>query len=208
MKSTEINAIYAAKVAELLNAGYTINTNTMDGSQGEIAKIDFRKGDEVIRVVLHRETIWGESFRSNDAIILTVGRCADERVINARGFTRDAIIWNNRLEVIEERTFFVVGERRSEDWYLEGKEAEKAIAKRRSRWETRYEREWGREEHPRKEYKDEASKKAILPAVRRHLGKPKMKLERIDTVSRSWDKDNHRYEYTVKTVGKNIVKLH
>ena len=45
MKSTEINAIYAAKISEFLNAGYQINTNTMNGSQGEIAKIDFRKGN-------------------------------------------------------------------------------------------------------------------------------------------------------------------
>ena len=59
MKSAEINAIYAAKVTEFLTAGYTINTNTMDGSQGEIAKIDFRKGNEVVRVLLHKETVWG-----------------------------------------------------------------------------------------------------------------------------------------------------
>ena len=118
MKSSEINAIYAAKVAEFLATGYTINTNSMNGSQGEIAKIDFRKGDEVIRVMLHKETIWGENFRTNDAIVLTVGRCTDELVINARGFSRDAIIWNNRLETIEERTFFQIGERRGADWYL------------------------------------------------------------------------------------------
>ena len=53
MKSAEINAIYAAKAAEYLAAGYTINTNSMNGSQGEIAKIDFRKGDEVIRLMLN-----------------------------------------------------------------------------------------------------------------------------------------------------------
>ena len=209
MKSSEINAIYAAKVTEFLTAGYTINTNTMDGSQGEIAKIDFRKGNEVIRILLHKETIWGEHFRTADAVVLTVGRCTDERVINTKGFNREAIIWNNRLEVIEERTFFQIGERYGNtDWYLEGEEAQQAISKNRSRWEARYEREWGREVHPKKEYKDEASKKAILPAVRRHLGKPKMKADRIDTVTRIWDKDNHRYEYTVKTVGKNIVRLH
>ena len=103
MKSTEINAIYADKVSEFLNAGYQINTNTMNGSQGEIAKIDFRKGNEVIRVMLHQETIWGDNFRTAEAIVLTVGRCDDERVINARGFGRDAIIWNERLDVIEKR---------------------------------------------------------------------------------------------------------
>jgi len=208
MKSTEINAIFSAKVNELLAAGYQINTNTMDGSQGEIAKIDFRKNDEVIRLVLHRETIWGESFRATDAIVLTVGRCNDERVISAKGFTRDAIIWNNRLETIEERTFFQIGERRGADWYLEGEEAVTAIQKNRSRWESQWENAFGTSPHPKKEYKDEASKKAVLPAVRRHLGKPKMKLERIDTVTRRWDENNNRYEYVVKTVGKNIVRLH
>ena len=207
MKSTEINAIYAAKVAEFLAAGYTINTISMDGSQGEMAKIDFRKGDEVIRVLLHKETIWGERFRNNEAVVMTVGRCTDERVINARGFSREAIIWNNRLEVIEERTFFQIGDRWSNnDWYLEGEEAEKAIDKNRSRWQSCIDR--NADVHPRKEYTDEASKKAVLPAVRRHLGRPKMKVDRIDTISRRWDKDNHRYEYTVKTVGKNIIRLH
>ena len=208
MKSTEINAIYAAKVAEFLTAGYTINTNSMDGSQGEIAKVDFRKGDEVIRVLLHKETIWGENFRTADAVVLTVGRCTDERVINARGFSRDATIWNNRLEVIEERNFFQIGELRGADWYLEGKEAEEAIQKTRNRWRIRYEYAACSNPHPKKEYTDEASKKAVLPAVRRHMGKPKLKVERIDTVTRIWDKDNHRYEYTVKTVGKNIIRLH
>jgi len=207
MKSTEINAIYAAKVAEYLAAGYTINTNSMNGSQGEIAKIDFRKGDEVVRILLHKETIWGEHFHTNDAVVLTIGRCTEEQVINTRGFSRDAIIWNNRLEVIEERTFLQMGRWSDVDWYLEGEEATKAIEKNRSRWRNHFAME-NEKVHPRKEYKDEASKKAILPAVRRHLGKPKMKVERIDTVTRTWDEDNNRYEYTVKTVGKNTVRLH
>ena len=204
MKSTEINAIYAAKVTEFLTAGYTINTNTMDGSQGEIAKIDFRKGNEVVRVLLHKETVWGEHFTSTDAVVLTVGRCTDERVINTQGFNRDAIIWNNRLEVIEERKFLQIGRSRA-DWYLEGKEAEKALAKNRSRWNTRWESS-GLADHPQKEYKDDAVKKMILPAVRRHLGKPGMKLNRIDKVVRTW-RDN-RFVYTVTTVGRKTVVLH
>ena len=206
MKSTEINAIYAAKAAEFLAAGYTINTNSMNGSQGEIAKIDFRKGNEVIRVLLESKTIWGEHFRSNDAIVLTVGRCTDERVINTTGFGRDAVIWNNQLDVIEERQFFKIGDRRGSDWYLEGEDAEEAIRKNHSRWETQYLRSFGHEDHERKEYTTEAAKKAVLPAVRRHLGKPKMKAERIDKIIRRWE--NNRFEYTVTTIGKKIVVLH
>ena len=207
MKSSEINAIYSAKVAEFLTAGYQINTTSMDGSQGEIAKIDFRNGDEVIRVMLDKETIWGENFRTADAIVLTVGRCTDERVINAKGFNRDAIIWNNRLEVIEKRIFFRIGDRRDSDWYLEGNEAETAQSTHYNRRHVRYEME--RNEEARTRMKDITSdeiRKIILPAVRRHLGKPNMKASRIDKITRIWKET--RFEYTVTTVGKNRVVLH
>lgn len=206
MKSAEINAIYAAKVAEFLAAGYQINTNTMDGSQGEIAKIDFRKGDEVIRVMLDKQTIWEEEFRTSDAVVLTVGRCTDERVINTRGFNRDAIIWNNQLEVIEKRIFFWMGRRYDSDWYLEGEEAREALKKNRERSSVRWNAERNEMRRNRKEYTGEEIKKILLPAVRRHLGKPKMKADRIDKIVRRWE--NNRLEYTVTTLGKKLVVLH
>ena len=207
MKSTEINAIYAAKVAEFLAAGYSINTNSMNGSQGEVAKIDFRKGDEVIRVMLSSETIWGDHFRTADAIVLTVGRCTDERVINATGFGRDAIIWNERLEVIEKRTFFQFGRRRDCDWYLEGKEAEEALEKNRQRMHIHWEMERAEDDRTRtKDITSDELKTILISAVRRHLGKPKMKAERIAKITRRW-KEN-RFEYTITTVGKNLVVLH
>ena len=207
MKSTEINAIYAAKAAEFLAAGYQINTNSMNGSQGEIAKIDFRKGNEVIRVMLNSETIWGEDFRTADAIILTVGRCTDERVINTKTFGREAIIWNERLEVIEKRTFFQIGRRRDCDWYLEGKEAEEALNLSRQRMHIRYQMERAKEARTAtKDITSDELKKALIPAVRRHLGKPKMKADRIDKIIRTWN-ENH-FVYTITTVGKNKVVLH
>lgn len=204
MKSSEINAIFAQKVTEYLTAGYTINTNTMNGSQGEISKIDFRNDNEVIRVLLTQETIWGEHFRTSDAIVLTIGRCTDERVINEKGFGRNAIIWNERLEVIEKRIFFQIG-RRNSDWYLEEKEAEAAINKhyervcRSNRWEEE-------NDHPRKDFSgDETVKKIILSAVRRHLEKPRMKADRIANIIRVWDES--RYIYRVTTLGGSHVTL-
>ena len=206
MKSAEINAIYAAKAAEFLAAGYTINTNSMNGSQGEIAKIDFRKGNEVIRVLLNSETIWGEHFRTADAIVLTVGRCTDERVINTQGFGRDAIIWNERLEVIEKRIFYRMGRRYDSDWYLEGAEAEEALQKNRERSSARWAMERNEDRRNRKEYSGEEIKKILLPAVRRHLDRPKLKVDRIDKIVRIW-KEN-RFEYTVTTLGKKVAVLH
>ena len=206
MKSAEINAIYAAKVAEFLAAGYIINTNSMNGSQGEIAKIDFRKGNEVIRVLLNSETIWGEHFHTADAIVLTVGRCTDERVINTQGFGRDAIIWNERLEVIEKRIFYRMSRRYDSDWYLEGAEAEEALQKNRERSSARWAMERNEDRRNRKEYSGEEIKKILLPAVRRHLDRPKLKADRIDKIVRIW-KEN-RFEYTVTTLGKKVAVLH
>lgn len=207
MKSAEINAIYAAKAAEYLAAGYTINTNSMNGSQGEIAKIDFRKGDEVIRLMLNSETIWGEDYRTADAIVLTVGRCTDERVINTKGFGRDAIIWNERLEVIEKRIFFQFGRRRDCDWYLEGEEAEEALTKNRQRSHLRWEIERAEESRTRtKDITSDQIKAILISAVRRHMNKPKLKVERIAKIVRS--RKNGRFEYTVTTIGKNVVVLH
>ncbi len=207
MKSAEINAIYAAKAAEYLAAGYTINTNSMNGSQGEIAKIDFRKGDEVIRLMLNSETIWGEDYRTADAIVLTVGRCTDERVINTKGFGRDAIIWNERLEVIEKRIFFQFGRRRDCDWYLEGEEAEEALKKNRQRSHLRWEIERAEESRTRtKDITSDQIKAILISAVRRHMNKPKLKVERIAKIVRS--RKNGRFEYTVTTIGKNVVVLH
>ncbi len=203
MKSTEINAIFSAKVAEFLANGYQINTNTMGGSQGEIAKVDFRKGTELIRVMLDRKTIFKDHF-SCDGIILTVGRCIDPYAINAKGFS-DITIWNSHLEVIEERTFYRMGDRYLNDWYLEETEAEEALKKTRERAKLRWSIERKEESRKKKEYTGDDIKKILVPAVRRHLGKPQMKANRIDKVVRVWKTD--RFEYSVTTVGKKIIVL-
>ena len=71
MKHTEIEAIFTAKVAEFITNGYTINATTMAGSQGEIAKIDFRKGNEIIRVMLATDTEWTDNG-TRDMVKFTV----------------------------------------------------------------------------------------------------------------------------------------
>lgn len=43
MKYAEINKIFSATVAQKLAEGFTIYTNTMSGSQGEIAFVNFIK---------------------------------------------------------------------------------------------------------------------------------------------------------------------
>ena len=58
MKKNEIRIAYTQKVNELLNQGYTIFPDTMNGSQGEIAHIDLTNGSEILRVLLERDHVW------------------------------------------------------------------------------------------------------------------------------------------------------
>ena len=74
MKKQDIRNAYTQKVTELLNQGYTIFPDTMNGSQGEIAHIDLTNGSEILRVLLTREHRWerGEGGYTGDTILLTV----------------------------------------------------------------------------------------------------------------------------------------
>ena len=51
MKYIDINQNFTAKVAEYIAKGYTINTATMSGSQGEVAHVDLTDGKQVVRVL-------------------------------------------------------------------------------------------------------------------------------------------------------------
>jgi hypothetical protein len=201
MKFTEINAIFSQKVAEKLNAGYVLNTNTMGGSQGDIAFVDLRKGDEVIRVRLHREMfskivdekthIWG------NYIAITVGKSNDERVIANKGYDGYATIWNNQLEVLEERVFWQMDSRNS-DWFIEGDEGIEALKKNNSRYNYRY---------PQTNVEIKGAEQIVLPAVKRHLGRKNYGVDNIMKVYKVWDNEEGRYEYKVNTAHHGTIKL-
>ena len=97
MKKQDIRNIYTQKVAELLNQGYTIFPDTMNGSQGEIAHIDLTNGSEILRVLLEREPIWSDTEDGfyGDAVTLTIGKAAEDTRVGNRW---DGTIWNHRLE--------------------------------------------------------------------------------------------------------------
>lgn len=193
MKFAEINAIYTRKVAEYIANGYTINTNTMAGHQGEIAKIDVRKGTEVIRILMDSER---KSF--NHAIVIIVGRCTEESIGEITN-QRDLTIWNNRLDVIEKRTFWQMEkEYREVDYYLEGEAGENAIEKGRERRKAKYV-----DEHPVREFV--GVEKLIAKAVKRHLNRPGFKSQNIRRVWKAWNEREARYEYKVQTLKHTIT---
>lgn len=108
MKFAEINAIYTKTVSEWLGKGYTINTATMSGSQGEITKIDMTDGKEIIRIMLG---YFNEGFYAQGVEIL-VGRSHEEGV-KPNSSNTWGTIWFRSLEVISSERFYQVGESRN-----------------------------------------------------------------------------------------------
>ena len=203
MKFIEINAIYTAKVAEYISKGYIISTHTMTGHQGEIGKIDLTNGSEIVRISIQTTHCMEDCIFFADQIALTVSRTTNSEIMKAAE-TRETTIWTDNLEQVESPRIFWKMSYES-DWYIEGDEGKTAVYKYYSR------RTREQDLHLEKTYSGDELKtiaKIILPAVRRHLGKPKMKVDRIAVVRRFWNSDENRYHYNVITLGSNRVDLH
>lgn len=200
MKFAEINAIFTEKVTEMIYNGYVINTMTMGGSQGDIAAVDFRKGEDVIRVRLHKEmhSMVNGKYVWADCIVLTVGRCLDNAVINNVKAQTYLTIWNGELEVLEERTFWQMQDKRDTDWYIEGDEGFEAIEKNNSRRSELYKVD---------EIVLNGREKAVLPIVRRRLGKEKYSIKNILKVFKVRNKGENRWEYFVATTNHGTIKI-
>ena len=123
MKHTEIEAIFTAKVTEYITKGYTFNLTTMAGSQGEIGKVDLRKGNEVIRVILQNKNDYDREARvEREMVVLTVGRSTEDVIRDNRPFdTMGPTFWNNKMEVIEQRIFYQISKRAN--YFVEDVEA-------------------------------------------------------------------------------------
>lgn len=117
MKFEEINKRFTAAAAEWMAKGWHINTGSMGGHQGEIAKLDLTDGTEVIRILLNgtsTEPVRFEDMRYRvPYIALTVGKVTDGVTPNSPNSWPTA--WNQNLEVISEERFYRIGERSG--WY-------------------------------------------------------------------------------------------
>ena len=130
MKFKEINQKYTAKVAEYLAKGYVINTATMSGSQGELAKIDLTDGEKVVRIMLTRASGWGDWWW--EGYKLVVGIATDS--VKIHDFDTWSTIWNERLDIIEEETFYRVGNDSRKDWFVTSEESKAGYEKMVARY--------------------------------------------------------------------------
>ena len=179
MKAVDIEAIFTAKVEEYIAKGYTLNTTTMSGHQGEVAKVDVRKGNEIIRILITSESEWGVEG-TIQATKLTVGR-AQKQIRKSRPFdTMCTTIWNNELDIIEERVWYSVDS--NADCFSEDKaeilaQHDKQMKRYRIHSEIEpYGRIWNIE--------SEAAKKIALRFVRRQPKSKSVKIEDIKSIRR------------------------
>lgn len=134
MKYADINKRYTELVAEYIGKGYTINTATLSGSQGETAKVDLTDGTEIIRIMIATFSDWRADL---EGVEIIVGRAMDNEVkphSNSGWHT----IWNDRLEVLHTERFYKIGEsRRRGPLYGTKDEAEAAGKLRTERYMSR-----------------------------------------------------------------------
>lgn len=188
MKRAELNTIFTAKVNEYLAKGYTFNTETMAGHQGEVAKVDLTNGEEIIRVIMERKHSWelGECFT------ITVGRATEVEP----GITDT--IWNNKLEVLDQEIFHQAAY--GSDYLITEEEARKNANKRKARVERRI--------HNTNEevITDKAHIKALIPYIQHLKGCKSVKARHLVEVSKRF-LANGTYHYTIYIKKKDTIKI-
>ena len=127
MKRFDIDKIFARLVKEYIDDGYVINSDTMGGHQGEVAKVDLMKDGTFIRISLNKGY---ECYHieTNDTLYLVVGK-------RTTPIGKWETVWTKDLEDVERHVFWQIGK----DWWTGFEEfAKKCYAKRYARWCRRY----------------------------------------------------------------------
>lgn len=198
MKFKAINKRFTDTVSEYLMNGYTINSGTMSGTQGEIAHIDMMKGEELIRILIENRSEW-DGDKNFDTTVIVVGRVTDKVKLNINDTWQT--VWNQNLEVITKEVFYRIGERDS-DWYGTKEEAEVAM-------KLNYDRYMVRGDRRQKQYMSAACRAAVLPFVKRQPRCKSMKLGDIENVIKTVEtyRGKTTVRYTVVARGKEY-RLH
>ena len=128
MKRVDIDKVFSLLVKEYFDKGYVINTDTMNGNQGEVAKVDLMKDGIFIRVSLTKGFDFGKCIGSCDTLALVVGKRTEP-------IGKWETVWTDRLEDVERHVFWQIGE----DWWIGIEEfAKKCFGKKKARWNNAY----------------------------------------------------------------------
>lgn len=128
MTYADINKRFTEIVAEYIGKGYTINSATMGGSQGERAKIDLTDGNEIIRILFNDFYDYGEGY--TDGMEIIIGRSlGDAKPHSSSDMDR---IWNHKLEVLACERFHTIGISRKNGVFYGTEDEAKAAGKLRT----------------------------------------------------------------------------
>ena len=153
MTYTDVNNRFTQIVVEYIGKGYTFNTSSMGGSQGEIANVDLTNGKEIIRVVVSSFNNWRENV---EGVEITIGRSTDN--VRPHSGQLHETVWNSHLEIIHTEYFYKIS--RYSNFYGTREEAEAARNIRHARYALR--------EFSRTEYKPSDKAKAIAARIVRN----------------------------------------
>lgn len=153
MTYKDINNRFTELVAEYIAKGYTFNTSSMGGSQGEIANIDLTNGKEIIRVVVSSFNNWRENV---EGVEISIGKSTDN--VHPHSGQLHETVWNSHLEIIHTEYFYRIS--RYSNFYGTREEAEAARNVRHARYAL--------QEFSRNEYKPNDKAKAIAERIVRN----------------------------------------
>ena len=116
MRFAEINRKYTEKVAEYIGAGWMINTGTMSGSQGEVAKVDLTDGNRIVRVMMNKVS---NNYRYGFKI--SVGYAKPKSIPNS--FDTWQTIWDGELDIVSQEVFYQPNMNNNVDWFVTEEES-------------------------------------------------------------------------------------
>lgn len=193
MLRKDIDKIFTDTIKIYLDDGFYIYSNTMGGSQGEIAKVDLTNGKEVIRIMIDSDHKWdNDLYYSIDSMIITIGRCTD-KLYNSRM----DIIWNQNLDIISQTIYYEIGS--DHKYYGTKEEAIKAKELHRKRM-----RSWGVDYcNRRTEYTDNKRKAVVLSFVKKQYKCKSATLKDIEKVVKDFDVITKKPYYYVTVRGRS-----
>lgn len=153
MTYKDINNRFTQIVAEYIAQGYTFNTSSMGGSQGEIANIDLTNGKEIIRILVDNFHDWRESV---EGVKIIIGKSTDD--VRPHSGQLHETVWNTHLEILRTEVFYKIS--RYSNFYGTKEEAEAARDVRHARY--------ARREFSHTEYKPSDKAKAIAERIVRN----------------------------------------
>lgn len=99
-RKNNIENIYSEMVQAYMEKGYRINTTTMSGSQGEIAKVDLTNDEEIVRISIDRTRYCdNDAYYNGDSITIKAERYP---------MSDTDLLWTGKGEEIEKREFVLL----------------------------------------------------------------------------------------------------